>query len=168
MEGFVDETTIEVSSGHGGAGSVSFRREKYVPFGGPDGGDGGRGGDVIFQVKENVKTLAHLRMRRNFHAQNGQPGMGERRFGKDGARAHLIGGVCIGKGPLLLAGPNISIEGLEVSGITVGDGNGACIRLDPGSRDITLKNLYFRSFPSSSLGTRPWKLQLPEKSQAGA
>jgi len=84
LEGFVDETIIEVSSGHGGAGSVSFRREKYVPFGGPDGGDGGRGGDVVFQVKENLKTLAHLRMRRTFHAQNGQPGQGERRFGKDG------------------------------------------------------------------------------------
>ena len=84
MEGFVDETIIEVSSGHGGAGSVSFRREKYIPFGGPDGGDGGRGGDVVFQVKENVKTLAHLRMRRVFHAQKGQPGRGARMFGKDG------------------------------------------------------------------------------------
>lgn len=84
MEGFVDETTIEVSSGHGGAGCISFRREKFVPFGGPDGGDGGRGGDVVFQVKENLKTLAHLRMRRVFRAQNGLPGGGARMHGRNG------------------------------------------------------------------------------------
>ena len=84
MEGFVDETTIEVSSGHGGAGCVSFRREKFVPFGGPDGGDGGRGGDVVFQVKENLKTLAHLRMKRVFKAQNGLPGGGSKMHGRNG------------------------------------------------------------------------------------
>lgn len=89
MEGFVDETTIEVSSGHGGAGCVSFRREKFVPFGGPDGGDGGRGGDVIFQVKENLKTLAHLRMRRVFKAQNGLPGGGQKMSGKNGDSVYV-------------------------------------------------------------------------------
>ncbi len=89
MEGFVDETTIEVSSGRGGAGCVSFRREKFVPFGGPDGGDGGRGGDVVFQVKENLKTLAHLRMRRVFKAQNGLPGGGSKMHGKDGESAYV-------------------------------------------------------------------------------
>lgn len=89
MEGFVDETTIEVSSGHGGAGCVSFRREKFVPFGGPDGGDGGRGGDVIFQVKENLKTLAHLRMRRVYKAQNGLPGGGSKMHGRDGESAYV-------------------------------------------------------------------------------
>ena len=89
MEGFVDETTIEVSSGHGGAGCISFRREKFVPFGGPDGGDGGRGGDVVFQVKENLKTLAHLRMRRVFKAQNGLPGGGSKMHGKDGESAYI-------------------------------------------------------------------------------
>lgn len=89
MEGFVDETIIEVSSGHGGAGCVSFRREKFVPFGGPDGGDGGRGGDVIFQVKENLKTLAHLRMRRVFKAQNGLPGGGSKMHGKNGESVYI-------------------------------------------------------------------------------
>lgn len=64
---------------------MSFRREKSVPFGGPDGGDGGRGGDVVFVVKENAKTLSNLKMRRVFKAQNGQPGMGAKCHGKDGA-----------------------------------------------------------------------------------
>jgi GTP-binding protein len=90
LEGFVDETTIEVSSGHGGAGCVSFRREKFVPFGGPDGGDGGRGGDVIFQVKENLKTLAHLRMKRVFRAQNGLPGGGQKMSGRNGDSVYVF------------------------------------------------------------------------------
>lgn len=90
MEGFVDETTIEVSSGHGGAGCVSFRREKFVPFGGPDGGDGGRGGDVVFQVKENLKTLAHLRMKRVFRAKNGLPGGGQKMSGRNGESVYVF------------------------------------------------------------------------------
>ncbi len=87
MTGFADETYIDVSSGKGGDGCVSFRREKYVPKGGPDGGDGGRGGDVIFVVKENLKTLVHLRNRRVYRAENGRPGMGRRKHGRDGADA---------------------------------------------------------------------------------
>ena len=87
MTGFVDETVIQVASGKGGPGSVSFRREKYVPKGGPDGGDGGKGGDVIFEVKENLKTLSDLKAKRAFIAQNGQHGMGRRRHGKDGLDA---------------------------------------------------------------------------------
>ncbi len=74
-------------SGHGGAGAVSFRREKYVPKGGPDGGDGGRGGDVVFSVKENVKTLSHLKMQQRFFAQNGRPGAGRQRDGAAGIDA---------------------------------------------------------------------------------
>ncbi|MDC7221957.1 MAG: GTPase ObgE [Spirochaetales bacterium] len=82
--GFVDETSIEVSSGSGGAGCVSFRREKYVPKGGPDGGDGGTGGNVIFQVKTNLKTLSHLSRKRKHHAKNGEGGKGRRMAGKKG------------------------------------------------------------------------------------
>lgn len=84
MNRFVDEAIIDVASGNGGAGSVHFRREKYIPRGGPDGGDGGRGGDVIFEVQRNLKTLSHLTMRRVFHAENGRPGAGRRKHGRDG------------------------------------------------------------------------------------
>ncbi len=84
MQGFADETYIDVSSGNGGAGCVSFRREKYVPRGGPDGGDGGRGGDVIFTVKNNTKTLLHLKQKRSFRAENGRPGEGRKKHGRNG------------------------------------------------------------------------------------
>lgn len=84
MFGFTDETVIEVASGHGGSGSVSFRREKYVPKGGPDGGDGGKGGDVVFQVKRNLRTLTHLRSGTSYHAEHGEQGHGRRKHGRDG------------------------------------------------------------------------------------
>jgi GTP-binding protein len=86
---FVDEAVIDVASGHGGAGSVHFRREKYVPRGGPDGGDGGDGGDVIFEVQRNLKTLSHLSMRRVFHAEDGRPGAGRRKHGRNGGSVHI-------------------------------------------------------------------------------
>ncbi len=85
MRGFVDETHIEVHSGNGGSGAVSFRREKYVPRGGPDGGDGGTGGDVVFQIQSNLKTLSHIRRHQVFRARNGQPGRGKRMTGAAGA-----------------------------------------------------------------------------------
>ncbi|MDX9801416.1 MAG: GTPase ObgE [Spirochaetia bacterium] len=89
MRGFIDETNIEVSSGNGGPGSISFRREKYVPRGGPDGGDGGKGGDVVFRVKKNLKTLSSLRYRRFFRAEDGKPGRGSKKHGRDGLDAVL-------------------------------------------------------------------------------
>ncbi len=82
---FVDKVTIQVRAGDGGAGAVSFHREKYVAAGGPDGGDGGRGGSIIFTVDEHMSTLMDFRYKRKFTAENGQPGQGKRCSGKDGA-----------------------------------------------------------------------------------
>ncbi|MEM5948907.1 GTPase ObgE [Spirochaetia bacterium 38H-sp] len=84
MEKFVDEVVIELSSGKGGDGSVSFRREKYIPKGGPDGGDGGDGGSVVFVIKENLKTLLHLSHKPFLRAKNGEPGKGKKMHGKKG------------------------------------------------------------------------------------
>jgi GTP-binding protein len=84
MEKFADEAIIEVSSGSGGNGCVAFRREKYVPRGGPSGGDGGRGGDVVFTIRHNLRTLAHLRHKHTFKAENGHDGEGSGRYGRNG------------------------------------------------------------------------------------
>jgi len=81
---FVDYAEITVSSGKGGAGCISFRREKYVPRGGPDGGDGGRGGHVIFRASKNLNTLLDFRYKREYRAKKGQNGMGQRMHGRDG------------------------------------------------------------------------------------
>ncbi len=81
---FVDEVQIEVQSGRGGDGVVSFRREAYVPRGGPDGGDGGRGGDVVLVADSNLGTLLDFRHTRRFVAPSGAPGQGSRKFGKSG------------------------------------------------------------------------------------
>ena len=80
----IDEATITVQSGKGGSGCVSFRREKFVPKGGPDGGDGGRGGDVILRVSPRKRTLQQFRYKRHFQAQNGAPGLGSNKTGKAG------------------------------------------------------------------------------------
>lgn len=81
---FVDEALINVRSGKGGDGCVSFRREKFVPRGGPDGGDGGRGGDVVFHTTSRKRTLYQFRFKRQFNAGNGQNGSGKQKTGKNG------------------------------------------------------------------------------------
>jgi GTP-binding protein len=80
----IDRVVIQVQAGKGGDGSVSFRREKYVPKGGPDGGDGGRGGNVILEVDPHLSTLAHFRRRRVYRAENGGYGSGGKKHGANG------------------------------------------------------------------------------------
>ena len=81
---FIDYTQIDISAGNGGSGAVSFRREKFIPKGGPDGGDGGRGGHVIFKVDTNLHTLQDIRYRRRYKAENGHSGRGSNKTGKNG------------------------------------------------------------------------------------
>lgn len=81
---FVDQAIITVQSGKGGHGCLSFRREKYIPKGGPDGGNGGKGGDVYMCAVEGLNTLADFRFTRTFQAQNGKPGSGRNRTGRGG------------------------------------------------------------------------------------
>ena len=83
---FIDEAKIEIISGHGGKGCVSFRREKYIPRGGPDGGNGGAGANVVFEATDNMSTLMDFRYKKSVTAPNGQPGQGsgcDGRFGDD-------------------------------------------------------------------------------------
>jgi len=81
---FVDEADIRVEAGHGGDGCASFRREKYVPRGGPDGGDGGKGGSIYLAVEEGINTLVDFRVQRRFRAQNGRGGAGRNMTGASG------------------------------------------------------------------------------------
>jgi GTP-binding protein len=87
---FIDEAIIDVSSGDGGAGCVSFRREKFVPRGGPDGGDGGRGGHLTFEASRSRNTLIDYRRRRRHHAKPGTPGKGQRMAGAAGEGRVLL------------------------------------------------------------------------------
>ncbi len=89
MISFVDEAKIEVKSGDGGNGAVSFRREKYVPRGGPDGGDGGKGGNIIFVVRRNLKTLSHLKQKQHYRAENGARGGSRQKHGKNGSDVYI-------------------------------------------------------------------------------
>jgi GTP-binding protein len=82
---FLDQAKIHIRSGNGGAGCVSFRREKFIEFGGPDGGDGGRGGDVIAECVEGLNTLIDYRFQQHFKAKTGMHGMGKNRSGANGA-----------------------------------------------------------------------------------
>ena len=87
---FIDQATIWVSSGAGGPGCVSFRREKYLPRGGPDGGDGGRGGDVVLEAAAQKETLWRFHLNQHFWAGRGRPGQGSRRSGAAGAETRLV------------------------------------------------------------------------------
>lgn len=82
---FLDQAKIHVRSGNGGAGCVSFRREKFIEFGGPDGGDGGRGGDVVVECVDGLNTLIDYRFQQHFRAKTGMHGMGKNRSGANGA-----------------------------------------------------------------------------------
>ena len=86
---FVDEVEIHVAAGHGGRGAMSFRREKFVPRGGPNGGDGGPGGSVYFVANSNLNTLLNFRFQKKFEAGRGGHGEGSNRTGKNGTDIEL-------------------------------------------------------------------------------
>src|SRR6202166_4352870 len=81
---FLDQCKIYLKSGDGGRGSMSFRREKFIEFGGPDGGEGGKGGDIVFLAADNLNTLIDYRYRQHFRAQNGRGGAGANKTGAGG------------------------------------------------------------------------------------
>jgi GTP-binding protein len=105
---FIDEAVIQIRSGSGGDGAVHFRREKYVPFGGPDGGDGGKGGDVILEVRSTLNTLSAFRHQTRFKAEDGAPGAKQNMSGRSGA-------------DLVIAVPPGTIITNQESGETLGD-----------------------------------------------
>ena len=81
---FIDYTKVKLTAGNGGDGITSFRREKYVPKGGPDGGDGGRGGHIVFKANRNLHTLQDVRYKKNYKAESGKRGSGSRKNGRNG------------------------------------------------------------------------------------
>jgi len=84
MSNFIDRVKIYVRSGHGGPGCIAFRREAYVPKGGPSGGDGGKGGDVIIRADRQLGTLIDLKYQQNYWAEDGEQGRGKQQTGADG------------------------------------------------------------------------------------
>ncbi len=86
---FLDQCKIYLKSGDGGRGSASFRREKFIEFGGPDGGDGGKGGDIVFVAAENLNTLIDYRYRQHFRAPDGRPGAGREKSGANAGDLEL-------------------------------------------------------------------------------
>ncbi|NIM19518.1 MAG: GTPase ObgE [Candidatus Latescibacteria bacterium] len=90
MTTFIDLVTVDVAAGRGGDGCVSFRREKFVPRGGPNGGDGGKGGDVVVQASKDLGTLIDLHYRRKYHAGNGEHGKGKSQKGSDGKDTTIL------------------------------------------------------------------------------
>ncbi len=90
MSLFIDRAKIQVIAGNGGNGCLAFRREKFVPKGGPSGGDGGKGGDVYIECSDRVNTLLHFQYKRIFKAQRGRHGEGDKRHGKDGTDVTIL------------------------------------------------------------------------------
>src|SRR4051812_50097981 len=90
---FLDQCKIYLKSGDGGRGAMSFRREKFIEFGGPDGGNGGKGGDIVFEAADNLNTLIDYRYSQHFRAQNGRGGGGAERTGADGGGLGLGGAI---------------------------------------------------------------------------
>ena len=99
---FLDQARVYIKSGDGGNGCLSFRREKYIEFGGPDGGDGGRGGDVLARCVDNLNTLIDFRFRQHFKAGRGENGMGRNKSGADGEDKVLL----VPPGTQIFAGDN--------------------------------------------------------------
>jgi GTP-binding protein len=89
IELFIDTARIYIKAGDGGNGIISFRREKYVAYGGPDGGDGGKGGDVIFIADPNLSTLLDFKYKKRYIAQNGENGRGKNQYGKNGEDLYI-------------------------------------------------------------------------------
>jgi GTP-binding protein len=130
MTDFLDEATIEVKGGDGGDGAISFRREKFVPYGGPDGGHGGRGGDVVLLADKNLNMLNAFRSKRHFAGGNGLRGAGRNMHGRDGAdlRVHVPVGTVVrdaASRELLADLLNAGQEFLAVRGGRGGRGNSA-------------------------------------------
>jgi GTP-binding protein len=86
---FIDYAEITCASGKGGSGAVTFRREKFVPKGGPDGGDGGKGGSVIFVADQNLHTLQDIRYKKSYQAENGAPGSSNQKTGRAGEDVYI-------------------------------------------------------------------------------
>ena len=110
---FLDQAKIHVKAGNGGSGSASFRREKFIEFGGPDGGDGGDGGSIILVSALNLNTLIDFRFQQHFKAEKGQDGMGKKKFGRGGK--DLILKVPVGT-QVLEEDNNTLIEDLKIAG----------------------------------------------------
>ena len=135
---FADQAKITIISGKGGDGHVSFRREKYVAAGGPDGGDGGKGGSVIFEVDKGLNTLVDFRHIRKYQAEHGEPGKKRRCTGKSGE-------------DLIIKVPEGTVIREAASGKVIADMSGSCSRyliLKGGRAPQDLNDLLTRAFRS--------------------
>ena len=98
---FIDEAIIRVKAGDGGNGCVSFRREKFIPKGGPDGGDGGHGGDIVILADKHNRTLLDFRYSKNYEAQRGGHGEGKKRSGRAGETSRRSGSLSAPRSSML-------------------------------------------------------------------